>query len=87
MGLNFQKNVLDLQYSHNELGFDLDYELEGHMKVKDIFWKFNPIFNSKFDLKIKNWNPKVILDNQFDLEVLKVKFNHYKHSTLYQDIF
>ena len=50
IGVNFQKNVLDLHMtfnSHNDLEFDLYHDFEGHMKVKKIFLKINPIFNSK----------------------------------------
>ena len=42
MGINFEKNLLDLHMTfngHNDLDFDLDHDFEGHMKDKKIFLK------------------------------------------------
>ena len=34
---------------HNGVAFDLDHDFEGHVKVRNIFMKFTPIFNSEID--------------------------------------
>ena len=56
MGVNFQKKLLDLQMSFKVMvkgKFENIMTIEYHMKVKKIFFKIYPFFNSKIGYKLK----------------------------------